>query len=160
MSINAIVAVDNNMGIGYENSLPWPYNKKDMKWFSKCTTGHVVVMGRGTWESLGSKPLPNRINVVISNNEVKGNPERTERGDIVDIIATLATKYSHLDIFIIGGADILQQALPYCNKLYITKIKKSYRCDTFIHNQDLEDFSRLEYLDEDDSISIQIRSKK
>ena len=98
MSVNAILAMDNNMGIGYDNTLPWPHNKKDMKWFRDCTSGHVVVMGRKTWESFGSKPLPNRINVVVTNKEVEGNPDRIERGEMVEIISTLVCKYPDLHI--------------------------------------------------------------
>lgn len=159
MSINAILAIDNNMGIGYENGLPWPTNKKDMKWFSENTRGHVVLMGRKTWESLGCKKLPQRINVVVTNREVEGKPDRVESGEIHEILATLITKYPALKIWIIGGANLYRQALPYCDKLYITHIRGAYKCDTFMYNEDFEDFKNLEYIDEDENLSIQIRSK-
>ena len=159
MTISAILAIDDNCGIGFENSLPWPHNKKDMKWFRDCTSGHVVVMGRNTWESFGSKPLPNRVNVVITSGTVEGNPDRVERGEMVEILSTLAVKYPDLHIFVIGGANIYRQALPFCNKLYITKIKGSYKCDTFMYNNDFKDFSMCDYIDDDENMTIQIRGR-
>lgn len=160
MTINAILAMDDNMGIGFDNTLPWPHNKKDMKWFRDCTSGHVVVMGRNTWESFGNKPLPNRINVVVTNREVEGNPDRIERGEMVEILATLATKYPGLHIFVIGGANIYRQALPYCDKLYITHMRGAYKCDTFMYSNDLEGFGIQEYIDADEDMTIQIRSRE
>ena len=159
MSINAILAMDNSMGIGYENTLPWSHNKKDMKWFRDCTSGHVVVMGRKTWESFGSKPLPNRINVVVTNKEVEGNPDRIERGEMVEIISTLVCKYPDLHIFIIGGANIYRQALTFCDKIYVTRIKGLYKCDTFMYSRDFEDFTVNDYIDDDENMTIQIRSR-
>ena len=159
MSVNAILAMDNNMGIGYDNTLPWPHNKKDMKWFRDCTSGHVVVMGRKTWESFGSKPLPNRINVVVTNKEVEGNPDRIERGEMVEIISTLVCKYPDLHIFIIGGANIYRQALTFCDKIYVTRIKGLYKCDTFMYIRDFEDFTVNDYIDDDENMTIQIRSR-
>jgi dihydrofolate reductase len=60
---------------------------------------------------------------------------------------------------VIGGANIYRQALPLCDKLYVTRIKGIYKCDTFMYNEDFEDFKNLEYIDEDENLSIQIRSK-
>lgn len=159
MSINAILAIDGNMGIGLDGDLPWPHNKKDMKWFKDNTTGHVVVMGRKTWESFGNKKLPNRINVVVTNREVEGEPDAVMSGEVNEILAALITKYSHLDIFVIGGANVYRQALPYCDKLYITHIKKAYKCDTFMYGADLDCFDQCDYIDDDEQMTIQIRSR-
>ena len=160
MSINAILAMDDNMGIGYENTLPWPHNKKDMKWFRDCTSGHVVVMGRKTWKSFGNKKLPNRINVVLTNGEVEGNPDAVMSGDVDGVLEILGYKYPDLHIFVIGGANLYRQALPYCDKLYITRIRGAYKCDTFMYNQDFDGFDVQEYVDVDDGIEIQIRSRR
>ena len=159
MTINAILAMDDNMGIGYENDLPWPRNKKDMAWFRECTSGHVVVMGRKTWESFGSKPLPNRTNIVISTKKPEGNPDVWYGGDIKMILDELRDDYSGLHIFIIGGANIYRQALPFCDKLYITRIKGVYKCDTFMYNNDFKGFEVQDYIDADENMTIQIRSK-
>jgi dihydrofolate reductase len=159
MTINAILAMDDNMGIGYRNDLPWPRNKKDMAWFRECTSGHVVVMGRKTWESFGSKPLPNRTNIVISTKKPEGNPDVWYGGDIKMILDELRDDYSGLHIFIIGGANIYRQALPFCDKLYITRIKGVYKCDTFMYNNDFKGFEVQDYIDADENMTIQIRSK-
>lgn len=152
--------MDYNMGIGYNNSLPWPHNKKDMKWFRDCTSGHVVVMGSKTWESFGSKPLPNRINIVISSKKPAGKPDVWYGGDIHMILDELQDDYPGLHIFVIGGANIYRQALPFCDKLYITQVKGTHRCDTFMYNQDFTGFDVQEYIDDDQDITIQIRSRK
>jgi dihydrofolate reductase len=160
MSVNAILAMDENMGIGYENTLPWPHNKKDMKWFRDCTSGHVVMMGRKTWESFGNKKLPNRINVVVTNREVEGNPDRVEKGEMVEIISTLVCKYPDLHVFVIGGANIYRQALPFCDKVYVTRIRGAYKCDTFMYSQDFQGFGVQEYIEVDDGLEFQIRSRQ
>lgn len=160
MPINAILAVDGNLGIGYDGKMPWPHNKKDMDWFKDNTTGHVVIMGRRTWESLDNKKLPDRINVVVTNSNIQGKPDYTESGDIKKIIDKFKKLYPNLQIFIIGGSNLYQQALPCCDKLYVTHIKKSYRCDTFMYSQDFNEFGVLEYIDEDENMSIQIRGRK
>lgn len=160
MSVNAIMAVENNLGIGFDNRLPWPHNKKDMNWFKTSTTGHVIIMGRKTWESFGSKSLPNRKNVVATNGYVDGDPDMIVRGDIADIINEVQNKYTGLDIFIIGGANLYRQALPHCDKLYITRVKGTYKCDTFMYNSDIKIFDTTDYIDDDENMTIQIRSKK
>jgi len=159
MSVNAIVAIDSNLGIGYEDGLPWPHNKKDMQWFRENTTGHVIVMGRKTWETFGCKKLPNRVNVVVSSKDVDG-PDLLVNGDMKNILEMLEEKYSHLDIFVIGGADVYRQALPYCDKLYVTCMKSVYKCDTFMYNKDFEGFGVQEYIDADKDLTIQIRRRE
>jgi dihydrofolate reductase len=160
MSVNAILAMDSNMGIGWNNSLPWPHNKKDMQWFRDCTSGHVIIMGRNTWESFGSKKLPNRVNVVVTNRGVDGEPDRVEQGEMSEVIARAKRDYPGLHIFIIGGANIYRQALPLCDKLYVSKIRGAYKCDTFMHGSDFEGFNVAEYIDaEDENLTIQIRGR-
>ena len=160
MSINAILAMDDNMGIGFENDLPWPRMNKDMKWFRESTTGNVVVMGRNTWESFGNEPLPNRVNIVVTNREVEGNPDGVMSGYIPDLLDIIQGRYPQLDIFVIGGANIYRQALPHCDKLYITRIKGVYKCDTFMYSNDFEGFDVQEYIDADENMTIQIRGRE
>lgn len=159
MSINAILAMDDNMGIGFENDLPWPRMNKDMKWFRESTTGNVVVMGRNTWESFGNVPLPNRVNIVVTNREVEGEPDGVMSGYIPDLLDIIKSQYPQLDIFVIGGANIYRQALPHCDKLYITRIKGVYKCDTFMYSNDFGGFDVQEYIDADENMTIQIRGR-
>jgi dihydrofolate reductase len=155
MSVNAILAHDDKNGIGKSNDLPWPRNAADMKWFRDCTIGHVVVMGRKTWESMGSKPLPKRINVVVSNQQFPhpkdGGPDHVLRGDISQGIRTLLKDlYPDLKIWIIGGANIYKQTLSQCDNIYLTHIPGDYGCDTFVPmNEYLTDHVKLAIKEQD-----------
>lgn len=132
MTINAILAHDDNYGIGKDGDLPWPRQPEDMKWFQDCTIGHVVVMGRKTWESLGNKKLPKRTNIVITRSKIKGNPDGIYYGEMSKLLQVLKMEYPDLKIWIIGGADIYKQALHFCDNIYLTHIPGNYECDTFV----------------------------
>ncbi|MDR1813646.1 MAG: dihydrofolate reductase [Tannerella sp.] len=95
----------------------------DMKRFKELTTGHTVIMGRKTFESLPKGALPNRTNVVIT-----GNPDFHPAGceTYGDLETAIARHASESEIFIIGGASIYQQALPAAEKLYITIVRKTF----------------------------------
>ncbi|MFT5170115.1 MAG: dihydrofolate reductase [Lysobacterales bacterium] len=142
--LNIIVAIDENNGIGKNGDLPW-HISGDLKYFKKITTHtdnpikkNVVVMGRKTWESIPHKyrPLPNRINVVLTRDTDYVLPEGVHLCNVFDQIEELLTKHKNTEIesvFIIGGEQIFKQALehPACQKLYITHIKHSFECDTY-----------------------------
>ena len=132
--ISAIVAVDNNWGIGYNGDLLEKI-PEDMKYFKELTTNNVVVMGRKTWDSLPKKPLPDRTNIIISN---KGNL-LLENGAIrlsLDDLLLGITDFED-DVFVIGGGQIYKELLPYCEKVYLTKIHKSFdNVDTYFPNLD------------------------
>lgn len=132
MTINAIIAYDDKYGIGKNGALPWEHNPADMKWFKECTTGHVVVMGRKTWESLGSKKLPNRINIVITRSKIEGTPDGVYYGDIQKLIRMIKLEYPDLNTWVIGGADIYKQTLSMCDNIYTTRFSGDYQCDTFV----------------------------
>ena len=158
MTINAILACDLNFGIGNEGNLPWPKNKRDMKWFRDNTRGHVVLMGRTTWESIGSKPLPNRTNVVVTSKELEG-PDYTAAGDIEQILKTVKGKYPDQTIWVIGGADIYSQALPFCDKLYLTTINQHCTCDRYVESDIIIKFPVIEEWIEDEELTFQIRER-
>lgn len=132
--ISAIVAVDNNWGIGYNGHL-LEYIPEDLKHFKKITTDHTVVMGSKTWDSLPKKPLPNRTNIIISN---KGNlllENGAIRLKLKDLLQSI-TNFKD-DIFVIGGGSIYNQLLPFCKRVYVTKIYKNYdNVDTYFPNLD------------------------
>lgn len=141
MTVNAILACDNQGGIGLNNELPWGHNSADMKWFRDNTIGSVVVMGRKTWESIGFHPLKKRINVVVSTQEF-GGPDLIVSGDIEDIVQDLKNRYPNKDIWFIGGANIYEQTHSYCDNIYLTQFEESYKCDTFI---DVKEMLRVRY---------------
>ena len=136
--ISAIVAVDNNWGIGFNGDL-LEHIPEDLKYFKELTSGEhkTVVMGRKTWDSLPKKPLPNRTNIVITNNtNIEGQAEFMDLTD-----AMLYFIYNkNDDIFIIGGGKIYEELLPMCNRVYVTKIFKDHdQVDTYFPNLDESD---------------------
>lgn len=136
--ISAIVAVNNDWGIGYNGDL-LEHIPEDLKYFKTLTTGHAVVMGSKTWDSLPKKPLPDRTNIIISH---EGNL-LLENGAIRLKLEDLNLDYFETDVFIIGGGSIYQQLLPFCDRVYVTKIYKSHeQVDTYFPNLDeLDDWA-------------------
>lgn len=156
--INAILACDMNYGIGKNGKLPWPHIPEDMKWFRKLTTNGVVIMGRKTFESLGSIPLPNRMNYVITTQDFDEIPHTyfydLRTLSIPQFIQSLKTRYEDKEIWVIGGSEIYSQFLPYCDILYLTKIKQKYDCDTFIDQSQLEKFSSFMFSEDYENFSL------
>ena len=142
--ISAIVAVDNDWGIGYNGEL-LEHIPEDLKYFKALTTGHTVVMGRKTWDSLPKKPLPNRINIIITRNSIFY--KYTEKSinykclNLQETIDLIVNSFNS-DIFIIGGGTIYKELLPFCERVYVTKIHKSHEnVDTYFPNLDeMEDW--------------------
>jgi len=105
-----------------------------MKWFSKNTTGSVVIMGRKTYESFPEKyrPLPNRKNIVITRNKDYVAPENVSVVNSIDDALIVAEGSSYEQKWIIGGGDIYKQALEFCEEVVITKVDSSFEeADTF-----------------------------
>jgi dihydrofolate reductase len=125
--ISIIVAVAENNAIGYNNRLLY-HISGDLKRFKKITTGHTVVMGRNTYFSLPKRPLSDRTNIVISDN-------RNDRFDgciMAYSIEEALDKCNNSDEnFVIGGGIIYREFFPFTNKLYLTRIHKSFEADTF-----------------------------
>ncbi len=123
--ITMIAAITHNNGLGFENTLPWR-NPADMQHFKQTTTGHTVLMGRKTFESIG-KPLPNRHNIILSSHGMMPTPE----ADVATSLRSALLLCRNRDVFVIGGAQIYEQMMPYAGKLIITRIKGDYKCDAF-----------------------------
>jgi dihydrofolate reductase len=131
--IGAVFAVDDTGGIGRNGNIPWPYNKQDMQWFKHATTNSVVVMGKRSWNSPDMvKPLPNRINCVVTNQFLDRPDVEQFKGNVCEGILRLYEKYQDRNLFVIGGADILIQAKPVLDCVYVTRIPGEYMCDTHI----------------------------
>lgn len=134
--IRAILACDDDWGIGKDGDLPWPHNPADLKWFKQCTDGGVVVMGRKTWESLPRKPLPNRINYVVTSdpNIEEGYYGRFSSKNVDNAIRTIIEDRIKPtpDIWIIGGAQLVESCLTVVDEIWLSRIKGTYDCDTFL----------------------------
>ena len=160
MTVNAILATDLYGGIGKNNALPWPHHSEDMKWFKQNTMNGIVVMGRNTWDSLGRKKLPGRINIVITTSSIHGDPDAIYFGDIQKLLQTIQSDFPKRTIWVIGGANIYKQALPYCDNLYLTKFKQQYDCDASVSRELLLPFQKLvTYNNDDEDVSFSVWSK-
>lgn len=132
-----IVAVDNNWAIGRKGGLLFNI-KEDMKFFRETTKDGVVVMGKNTFDSLPNGPLPNRVNIVITQDETY------ERDDIIvvhsiEAAVEAASAYTDKEAFCIGGGQIYKQMLQYCDTAYVTRIHASVPdADTFFVNMSKE----------------------
>jgi dihydrofolate reductase len=125
--INCLVAVERSQGIGFNGQMPWPHLKGDMQWFRQMTTNQIVIMGSTTYDSLG-KPLPNRINVVISRKRELGDHTFSDCGAALDFCSV---EYPDKEIFIIGGSAVYEAYLDIVDRFYITEIDADYECDKF-----------------------------
>lgn len=125
--INLIVAFDENFTIGDQGKLIW-HCSEDLKHFKNITTNHIVVMGRKTFESIG-KPLPNRINIVLSRSEINYSGIISMRS--IQEVLDYYKENNNCELFIIGGAEIYKQFFNYIDCMYITKIHKTFTGDTY-----------------------------
>ena len=146
--MNCIVAVDKNWAIGYQNKLLVSI-PEDMRFFRDKTTGKVVIMGKKTLESFpGGRPLQNRVNIVVTSKKDYKLPDALVVNSIQEALE-IAGKYKSEDVFVIGGASIYEQMLPYCDVAYVTKIDYEYHADTYFPNLDkMDDWMLAEESDE------------
>jgi dihydrofolate reductase len=123
--ISIIAAIDEKRGLGKMGKLAW-HISEDLKRFKEITLGHSVIMGRKTFESIG-KPLPNRKNIVITQ-----DPQFNKEGVIiVNSIEDALEEAGKGEVFVIGGAQIYNQAIEIADKLYLTLVDGDFACDTF-----------------------------
>lgn len=132
--IASILASTNTGGIGNRGTLPWPKHKEDLAWFKRHTTDQIVVMGRNTWDDpMMPKPLPNRVNCIVSNRLVPNYQIRRLHGDVTAEIKTLATQFPTKNVFIIGGQSLYEATNDLVERVYLTRMKGNYWCDTRIN---------------------------
>lgn len=133
--MNIIVAVDKNWGIGHNNKLLVSI-PVDMKFFRETTTGKVVVMGRRTLESFpNGLPLKNRTNIVLTKNKDYQVKDALIFHTVEEVLEELK-KYNSEDVYVIGGASVYRQFLPYCDVAHVTKIDHAYQADAYFPNLD------------------------
>lgn len=125
-TLSAIVAMDKNRVIGYQNQMPW-HLPADLQHFKRITLGHPIIMGCNTYDSLG-KPLPGRLNIVITRRELIA-PEEVKVVNSLEAALNLVRDVP--EVFIIGGQQIFQQSLALVQRLYLTQIEHEFPGDTF-----------------------------
>jgi dihydrofolate reductase len=128
--LSLIVAVSKNHVIGYENKMPW-HLPAELAYFQRITTGHPIIMGRKTFQSIG-RPLPNRRNIVVSRN-------MTFTAEGIEVSASLEDALALCEAdnpFVIGGATLYVEALGAADRLYLTEIDADLKGDTFFPSID------------------------
>jgi dihydrofolate reductase len=139
--IKAIFATDLSGGLGKAGTLPWPHDKEDMQWFKTATTGHVVVMGSNTWQDPAMpKPLPNRHTVVVTNQDVKlfSQAHDVIAGSmLIPSLEVLALNHHSKDIWIIGGAKLIESTKHLFRQIYLTTFHDECDCDVRLDVQQL-----------------------
>lgn len=120
MTLSFIVAASENNAIGINNELPWRL-PEDLKFFKRTTMGKPVIMGRKTYESLG-RPLPGRLNVVMSTSEYLQLPEGVVQAESVSEAIAVAEGEKKDEVFIIGGGKVFAESMHLADRLYITRV--------------------------------------
>ncbi len=145
MILSIVVAASENNAIGGGNALLWKL-PNDMRFFKNLTWGMVVIMGRKTFESLGNKPLPGRMNIIISRQADLFDQSQVLRlAGGLDSALQLAREADCKEVFVIGGGEIYQQAMPTINRIYMTRVHAVFNAaDTFFEIP-AEDFERVEH---------------
>lgn len=142
--ISIVAAVADNYAIGKGNKLPW-HLPADLKHFRELTTGHAVVMGKRTFESLPNGPLPNRRNVVLTSVMSEGVNEGYFEADSLEDAFYLCEKEEK--VFIVGGAAVYRQSLEIAESLYITWVHHEFSADIYFPEVD---FSKWEEVSRQD----------
>lgn len=152
MILNMIAAISQNRVIGIDGQLPRNYSE-DLQRFRAMTAGHPIIMGRGTYESIG-KPLPNRRNIVISRTQQFDEVETYNDPEIA--LSILKNELGDEDeVFVIGGASLYTYFMDKAERLYLTEIKHTYEWDTFFpkFEEHFEEVERETYNDDLDFVS-------
>lgn len=129
MNITLVVAASENNAIGLNNQLLW-HLPKDMRFFKNTTWGMPILMGRKTFESMGSKPLNGRLNIIITRNKNWVSEDVTVVHTMEEAIA-LATKFSYNELLVIGGGEIYEMALPIAQKIWLTRVHTTIEGDVY-----------------------------
>ena len=143
VTISHVVALSNNNVIGVNNSLPWNL-KTDLAHFKNYTSNKIIVMGRKTYESIG-RPLPNRINLIVSNTikEINGAELFKSTEDAINKAKELCINKNLDEIIIIGGGYLFRDTLSITNKLVLTKVDCNIEGDVFYPDIDLNEWEKL-----------------
>lgn len=156
--IQAILACDQEWGIGKNGALPWPHNPADLKWFKENTLNSTVIMGRKTWESLPVRPLPGRENIVVTSSQASGADVVVDVSSLLKILPQIShTK----NVWIIGGSQLIERLLPYIDRIHLSRIEGVYNCDTFLPvDSIIEQFTLYDAVETDSGLYIEEWIKK
>ncbi|MEE9334329.1 MAG: dihydrofolate reductase [Granulosicoccaceae bacterium] len=157
IKVCVILAMDRNKLIGKEGGMPW-HIPGELANFKSVTMGHPVIMGRKTFDSIG-KPLPGRLNVVVTRNkewQAEGAVAVTSLADAMDVSKATVTDAVNPQIMIIGGAALCRDAMPFADRLYLTFIDHEYEGDTWFDSYSSDDWREVSRCDVDPAESNDI----
>ena len=152
LGVSIIVAISANNAIGKNNQLLW-HLPADLKHFKEITSGHTIIMGRKTYDSIG-RPLPNRRNIVIT----RKTDLQIENVEIVNSLQdAISLCKTEDEVFIIGGAEIYKNSISLTNRIYLTTVHQEYEADVFFpdlnKDEGLETFQEHHTADEKNSVA-------
>ncbi|MBT8145271.1 MAG: dihydrofolate reductase [Gammaproteobacteria bacterium] len=145
MKLSLICAMDENMVIGRNNSLPW-HLPEDLKYFKRTTMGKCIIMGRKTYESIG-RPLPGRTNIIVTRSrdyEVENARVVDCLTDAIELAETIAFIDGSDEAFVIGGAELYKHALPFVDRMHLTMVHAEVEGDTFFPDFDVEEWEEVD----------------
>lgn len=132
--IAAIFAVDEAGSMGWKGSLPWPHNKDHISWFNTASQNQIIAMGRNTWDSPDlPTPLAGRLNVVFTSKFFDNDDIEQIKGDVCEALKSIKHYNRKKNIFVIGGPNILNQAKPVLEKVYIARIPGEFLSDVTLN---------------------------
>jgi dihydrofolate reductase len=138
--ISIVAALADDYAIGYKKKLPWNL-PADMKHFKNLTTGHTVVMGKRTFESLPNGPLPNRTNIVLTTMLSEGVVEGYFEADSLEDALELCSNAEQ--VFVIGGAAVYQQCMDSVDSMYLTWVHGDFKADTYFPEIDFSKWKEV-----------------
>jgi dihydrofolate reductase len=160
MKLALVVAVAANGTIGVDGDIPWDY-PEDLRRFKELTTGHPVVMGRRTYESIVARlggPLPDRLNIVLSNRDLE-LPSGAMQAETVEEAIDIAEETGTEVAYVVGGATVYDQFLPRADRLYRTEIHETYEGDTIFPEWDPSAWEEVER-DEREDLSFVVYERR
>ena len=143
MTVSLIAAIGLQRELGYKNDLLW-HIPADLKRFKALTSGHTVIMGRRTFDSIDRKPLANRKNIIITSRK-----DLPSSGIIIahSVNEAIDNSFDDGEVFILGGATIYEQFLPLADRMYLTLVKATYKADTFFPDFNRDQWKIIEQTD-------------
>ncbi|MBP5548748.1 MAG: dihydrofolate reductase [Bacteroidales bacterium] len=138
-NLSIIVAIAQNNAIGRDNDLIW-HISEDLKRFKALTSGHAVIMGRNTWNSLPRRPLPRRRNIVLTHDACFSD----DGAEVAYSVAQVLEMVKDEEVsFVMGGANVYSQFLPFARSLYVTWVWRDFEADVFFPTIDMSVFYKV-----------------
>ena len=158
MKIKLIAAIDLRFGIGKDDNLLFKI-PEDLRLFKQLTTGNIVLMGRKTFESIGCKPLPDRINIVISSAKKYENEDVIALDNFETAVEYCKHNFSDKDLYIIGGGKVYEECMKYADEIILTKYNKVYEdVDIYFPVDIMDNFSETEVIMEGSYEGIEFKT--